>query len=238
MLSGKTYAGRMFIDATYEGDLMAAAGVDYHVGREAASVYGETWNGVQVGVLHHGHHFGKVADRALRRARRSVERRAAPHQRRSAGQLRRRRPPRAGVLLPHVPDRRPDNRIPFPETRRLRSEAVRAAGCASIAAGWDETFAKFDPIPNHKTDTNNHGPISTDNIGCNYDYPEATYERRRAIIREHETYQKGWLYFVANDPRVPARRADARCRPTACRRTSSPTTATGRTRSTSARPGG
>jgi len=72
------------------------------------------------------------------------------------------------------------------------------------AAGWRETFDKFDPIPNRKTDCNNHGPFSTDNIGMNYDYPEASYERRREILREHETYQKGWLYFIANDPRVPA----------------------------------
>jgi hypothetical protein len=71
-------------------------------------------------------------------------------------------------------------------------------------AGWKETFDKFDPIPNRKTDTNNHGPFSTDNIGMNYDYPDASYERRRAIIKEHEDYQKGWLYFIATDPRVPA----------------------------------
>jgi len=56
-LSGKTFSGKMFIDATYEGDLMAAAGVSYHVGREASKVYGEEWNGIQTGVLHHGHHF-------------------------------------------------------------------------------------------------------------------------------------------------------------------------------------
>ena len=60
MLSGKKFAGKMFIDATYEGDLLAAAGVSYHVGREANSVYGEEWNGNQVGILHHGHHFGAV----------------------------------------------------------------------------------------------------------------------------------------------------------------------------------
>ena len=59
-LAGKTFEGKMFIDATYEGDLMAAAGVDYHVGREANSLYGEEWNGSQVGVLHHTHHFGKM----------------------------------------------------------------------------------------------------------------------------------------------------------------------------------
>ncbi|MCA9269899.1 MAG: FAD-dependent oxidoreductase, partial [Planctomycetales bacterium] len=61
-LDGRTYSGRMFIDATYEGDLMAAAGVSYHVGREASSVYQEKWNGVQTGVLHHGHWFKKPVD--------------------------------------------------------------------------------------------------------------------------------------------------------------------------------
>ena len=59
-LSGKTYAGKIFFDATYEGDLIAAAGIDYHVGREANAVYGEEWNGVQVGILHHRHHFGAI----------------------------------------------------------------------------------------------------------------------------------------------------------------------------------
>src|SRR5260221_12556040 len=59
MLDGSTWHGRMFIDATYEGDLMATAGVSYHVGREANATYGEAWNGNQVGVLHHGHHFKK-----------------------------------------------------------------------------------------------------------------------------------------------------------------------------------
>ena len=56
-LCGATYKGRMFIDATYEGDLLAAAGVDYHVGREAIETYDEDWNGVQTGVFHHRHHF-------------------------------------------------------------------------------------------------------------------------------------------------------------------------------------
>ena len=58
-------------------------------------------------------------------------------------------------------------------------------------------------LPNFKTDTNNHGSFSTDNIGMNYDYPEATYERREEILQEHQTYQKGYFYFIANDPRVP-----------------------------------
>ncbi|NBQ59022.1 MAG: FAD-dependent oxidoreductase, partial [Opitutaceae bacterium] len=62
-LSGKTYAGKMFLDATYEGDLMAAAGLDYHVGREARAQYNEELNGVQTGVLHHRHHFGVLKEK-------------------------------------------------------------------------------------------------------------------------------------------------------------------------------
>src|SRR6185295_6799563 len=62
-LSGKTYVGKMFIDATYEGDLMAAAKVDYHVGREANRIFGEEHNGVQTGVLHHQHHFGVLKEK-------------------------------------------------------------------------------------------------------------------------------------------------------------------------------
>ena len=75
--------------------------------------------------------------------------------------------------------------------------------CASSTPAGARRSTSSIPIPNRKTDTNNHGPFSTDNIGLNYDYPEASYERRREILKEHETYQKGWLYFIANDPRVP-----------------------------------
>jgi hypothetical protein len=203
-LSGKRYAGKMFIDATYEGDLMAAAGIDYHVGREANSVYGEKWNGVQTGVLHHKHHFGAVA--------RKISPYIVPGD------------PKSGVLprISAAPpgeygqgDKRlqaycfrmcltdhPDNRVPFPKPAGYDPKQYELL-LRIFEAGWRETFEKFDRIPNRKTDTNNHGPMSTDNIGYNYDYPEASYERRREIIREHETYQKGWLYFIANDPRVP-----------------------------------
>lgn len=205
MLSGKTFAGKMFIDATYEGDLLAAAGVKYHVGREAKSVYGEDWNGVQTGVLHHRHHFGVLPEK--------ISPYVVPGD------------PKSGVL-PRVSAKppgeygagddkvqaycyrmcltdHPENRIPFakPEGYDPKQYELLAR---IYAAGWKETFHKFDPVPNRKTDTNNHGPFSTDNIGMNYDYPEASYERRREILKEHETYQKGWLYFITTDPRVPA----------------------------------
>ncbi|HMV49210.1 MAG TPA: FAD-dependent oxidoreductase [Blastocatellia bacterium] len=96
-------------------------------------------------------------------------------------------------------------------TRRRRRTSRSTARSAPNRSGdrppedrsrWSDKSR--ERIPNRKTDTNNHGPFSTDNIGMNYDYPDASYERRRAIIREHEQYQKGLLWFIANDPRVPA----------------------------------
>ncbi|WP_439481370.1 FAD-dependent oxidoreductase [Cyclobacterium plantarum] len=203
-LSGKEFKGSMFIDATYEGDLMAAAGVSYHVGREANSVYNEEWNGVQTGVYHHRHHF-KVLDQP-------IDPYWVPGD------------PSSG-LLPRISDEdpgvkgegdnkvqaycfrtcmsnHPDNRVPFPRPANYDSTQYELL-VRIFDAGWREWFGKFDMIPNRKTDTNNHGPFSSDNIGMNYDYPEASYERRKEIIKEHEDYQKGLLYFVANDPRVP-----------------------------------
>lgn len=200
-LSGNTYVGKMFIDATYEGDLLAAAGVSYHVGREANSVYGERWNGVQTGVLHHQHWF-----------RHDISPYVVPGDRNS-GLL-------YGVSVddPGVygtGDHRvqaycfrmclsshPDNRVPFPKPDNYSPDNYELLARV-FASGWRETFHKFDPIPNRKTDTNNHGPFSTDFIGMNYDYPEAGYQRRKEIIKEHEEYQKGLMYFLANDPKVP-----------------------------------
>jgi len=64
-------------------------------------------------------------------------------------------------------------------------------------------LTKFYPIPNAKTYTNNFGPFSTDNIGMNFRYSEASYEERSLILEEQKTYQKGYFYFLCNDPRVP-----------------------------------
>ncbi len=201
-LSGNTYAGKVFIDATYEGDLMAAAGVSYHVGREANNVYGEKWNGVQTGVLHHGHWFKS-----------DISPYTVPGDS-TSGLL-------YGISAEHpgeygAGDHRvqaycfrmclsnhPDNRVAFPKPESYNPENYELLARV-FASGWRETFQKFDPIPNRKTDTNNHGPFSTDFIGMNYDYPEASYERRKQIIREHADYQKGLMYFLVNDPKVPA----------------------------------
>lgn len=201
-LSGQSYEGKVFMDATYEGDLMASAGVSYHVGREANSVYNEEWNGVQVGVLHHGHHFGEMnispyvipgdpgSGVLPRISTADPGKRGEGDQRLQAYCFR--------TCLTKVEE----NRIPFVKPEGYDSTQYELL-LRVLDAGWEELFWKFDAIPNAKTDVNNHGPFSFDNIGKNYDYPEASYERRSDIIREHVDYQKGLLYFIANDPRIP-----------------------------------
>jgi hypothetical protein len=201
-LSGKKFKGKMFIDATYEGDLMAAADVSYHVGREANSVYGEKWNGIQTGVLHHDHWFksdispyvipGDSTSGLLYGV--SAEDPGAYGE----GDHRLQAYCFRMCLSNH-----PDNRVPFPKPDHYNPENYELLARV-FASGWRETFRKFDPVPNRKTDTNNHGPFSTDFIGMNYDYPEASYERRKEIVKEHEAYQKGLLYFMANDEKVPS----------------------------------
>lgn len=200
-LSGKTFRGKVFIDATYEGDLMAAAGVNYTVGREANSVYGEQWNGVQKAARHHGHYF-----------KHQISPYVVPGDS-TSGLLPRISPGYPGddgtgddkiqaycfrLCLTKVPE----NKVPI--TMPEGYDTLQYELLARLSqTDWNEFFNKYDPIPNSKTDVNNHGPVSFDNIGMNWDYPEATYERRREIIKEHELYQRGILYFMANQPRVP-----------------------------------
>ncbi|MFT5494790.1 MAG: hypothetical protein ACI9TH_000181 [Kiritimatiellia bacterium] len=199
-LDGKSYAGLIFMDTTYEGDLMAAAGVRYHVGRESNATYGETLNGVQT-LNARKHQFdyptdpyvieGDPASGLLPRIQ------AGPPGKEGEGDHRV-QAYNYRMCLTTVSE----NRIPFaaPAGYDRHQYALLAR---YLKGGWNEVFGKFDAAPNGKTDTNNHGAFSTDNIGMNYDYPDASYARRAEILEEHQTYQKGWLYFLANDPSVP-----------------------------------
>ena len=199
-LSGNTYQGSVFLDCTYEGDLMASSGVSYFVGRESNSVYGESLSGVQIKRARSHQFKGRVDPFVIKGD------------------------PSSG-LLARISDQSPgnegegdskmqaynfrlcltqveDNRIAFPKPDQydpLQYELL----LRTLIQDSRHVFGKFDPIPNAKTDTNNHGPFSTDNIGMNYLYPEAGYEERKEIILEHERYQKGYFYFLCNDPRVP-----------------------------------
>jgi hypothetical protein len=200
MESGRWIQGKMFIDATYEGDVMARAGCRYHVGREANSVYGETLNGVQV-AHSRSHQFIKDVDPYVKPG--------DP----SSGLLpliQSTPPGRDGEGDSHLQAYNfrmcttdvPENRRPWPMPAGYdpaRYELVlRNCEAGDHRVPWNPIF-----MPNRKTDTNNNFAISTDFIGANYDYPEADYQTRDRIFREHVQYQLGLMYTLAYNPRVP-----------------------------------
>ncbi|HEY7157048.1 MAG TPA: FAD-dependent oxidoreductase [Gemmataceae bacterium] len=200
MEAGETYRGKMFLDATYEGDLMAAAGVSYHVGREANKTYGETLNGVQVKNASH-HQFLKKVDPYIKPGEPS------------SGLL-----PRVHSGPPGIDgegDRRvqaynfrlcatdrPENRRPWPRPdgydEKQYELLLRNFEAGDLRLPWNPIL-----MPNRKTDANNNFAFSTDDIGANYDYPEADYAARARIGKEHVDYQKGLMWTLANHPRVP-----------------------------------
>ncbi|MBX2922047.1 MAG: FAD-dependent oxidoreductase [Chitinophagaceae bacterium] len=192
---------KMFLDCSYEGDLMAKAGVSYIVGREANSTYNETYNGVQ---LREKHQFPDGVD---------------PY--RIPGK------PESGLLWgisngtlaeQGAGDRKvqaynfriclsddPSNSIPITQPGNYDAAKYELLlrvieKNTSLPLG---TYLKIDHMPNHKTDINNNGAFSTDMIGMNYTYPEADHATRQCITKAHEEYVKGLLYFIGNDPRVP-----------------------------------
>ncbi len=200
METGDTYAGKVFIDATYEGDLMAKAGVSYHVGREANKTYGETLNGVQVKNAIQ-HQFVKKVDPYVKPGDPSSGLLPGVH----AG------PPgndgdgdqrvQAYNYRLCATDRA-DNRRPWPKPANYDEKQYELL-LRNFEAG--DHRIPWNPIlmPNRKTDTNNNFAFSTDDIGRNYDYPDGDYATREKIVREHIAYQQGLMWTLANHPRVP-----------------------------------
>lgn len=212
MESGKTFSGLMFIDATYEGDLMAKAGVSYHVGRESNSVYNETMNGVQTILYRKWEDGTHAANMKNHNFRRPVDPYVIPGD------------PTSGVL-PGVQSGSPgkygagdhriqaynfrtcltdakENQIPFPKPKGydpLRYELL----LRYLKTGIFDVMNLSTPMPNHKTDTNNKGAFASDNIGMNYEYPDGDYATREQIFQDHVEYQQGLMWFLVNDSRVP-----------------------------------
>ncbi|MBL9190286.1 MAG: FAD-dependent oxidoreductase [Opitutaceae bacterium] len=200
MESGRAFAGKMFIDATYEGDLLAKAGVSYHVGREANAVYGETINGVQAGHAV-SHQFTKKVDPYVRPG-----------------------DPTSG-LLPGIEAGGPgeefsgDRKVQAYNFRMTTTDVPENRRAWEKPANYDERWFElalrnveagdhrisWNPVwmPNRKTDTNNNFAISTDFIGQNWDYPEADYAARAKIVQAHVDWQKGLMWTYAHHPRVP-----------------------------------
>ncbi|MCC5844528.1 MAG: FAD-dependent oxidoreductase [Verrucomicrobia bacterium] len=218
MLGGLSVRARYFMDATYEGDLLAKAGVGFHVGRESNAVHGETINGVQVRA-HHQFTFpvdpyvveGDPGSGTLPGVRQEE---AAPDgsgdQMIQAYNFR--------MCMTDDPDLRiawekPDgyDDAEFELARRWFRHPQQGYnallhferdGDVVPPTKFDLLTAKTD-AGFRKTDTNNHGPFSSDFIGRNWAWPQADYATREKIFQEHVTYQKGLYWFMANDPSVP-----------------------------------
>lgn len=199
--AGQRFEGKVFIDATYEGDLMASAGVRFTVGREANATYGETLNGVQLQNTTN-HQFTLDVDpyRVPGDPHSGLVRRVSAEPPAPEGTADTRiQAYTYRMCLTDVPA----NRVPFAKPKGYDASQYTLLK-RYMDAGYRNFFEKFDRIPNGKTDTNNFGAFSFDNIGMNYGYPEGSDAARAAIAREHTLYQQGLLWFMANDPGVPA----------------------------------
>lgn len=193
---------KVFIDCTYEGDLMAAAGVSCCIGRESNDVYGESWNGVQ---LMTGHQFPDGVDPFVRKGDPSSGLLWGV----SAQEL---LPDGSGDSLVQAYNYRIcltdslENMIPITRPENYDSTRYELALRLMEAQPDKRTLNDYfiwSRMPGRKTDINNRGGFSTDMIGMNYAWPEAGYEEREAIIRAHTDYTKGLLWFYGHDERVP-----------------------------------
>lgn len=223
LLGGMRVRARMFIDATYEGDLMAAAGVPFTVGREANATYNETLNGAQVRQWHQFSHRVDPYIRAGDASSGLLPNVIADDMTQRLGQGDRKvQAYNFRVCMTNAPDLRIAWQKPASFDPRLYVLATRwfnsdmDASNDPLPAGRDPlTPRKFDVFPQRlpggfgKTDTNNFGPVSSDFIGANWDWPEANYERREQLFQAHVSYQQGLYWHLANDPAIPQKHRDA-----------------------------
>lgn len=202
---GREFAGKMFIDASYEGDLMPGAGVTFTVGREANATHGETYNGLQSaratknqlrdgidpyltpGIPASGRLPGVNADAGGTDG--SADSRLQAYCFR--------------MVLTDVAA----NRVPVAQPAGYH-EAEYELLFRSIEAGQTSGFFKLDLMPNRKTDSNNSGGISTDLIGKNHgpgwNWATLDHDERLALAKQHENWQRGLIWTLQNHPRVPA----------------------------------
>jgi len=196
-----TVAAKIFMDCSYEGDLMAKAGVSYHVGRESNSTYGETINGVQ---LLDGHQFPEGVDpykiKGDPQSGILLGINTEPLKQNGTGDAKV-QAYNYRITLTNVPE----NRIEITKPDNYDATNYELLKRQKEIQPWKSIQDVFiwSLMPNGKTDINNRNGFSTDMIGMNWRYPEADYFERKEIIKAHEDYTKGLLYFVANDISVP-----------------------------------
>lgn len=204
MRNGARFEGAIFADATYEGDLMAQAGVDFTWGRESSAQYGESLAGVRPKDRNHQFDFPVSAYDENGRLLPEIQK--EPRGEIGAGDRKVQAYNYRMILTNN-----PDNRIPFakPATydpnrfdlaARFFAEFVKQKG---RAPRMNEILLPAQIAGDRKWDFNNRGPFSTDYIGRSWDYPNASYKRRIAVRLDHKRYTEELFYFLTTDPRVP-----------------------------------
>jgi hypothetical protein len=198
MENGDRFAARIFADCTYEGDLMAQAGVSYTWGRESAEQYGESLAGVRSETPYHQFlvNLSPYAEGRKLLPEISAEPAGQPGSADRKVQAYNFR-----MIFSHDPA----NQAAYPkpdhyDPTRFELFARLLKAKPDLKMGQ---VLSIGAIPNQKADINNNGPFSTDYIGKSWDYPNAGYQRRAEIWRDHEEYTKQLMWFLAHDSRVP-----------------------------------
>ena len=204
--NGNSASGKIFMDTSYDGDLMARAGVNCVYGRESNSEYGEILNGLQVGARHSPHNFQwqvdpyKIPGKPESGLIEGV----------SEGEFSMSENGKADKLYQSFCFRMfasQKDPIPWPKPDEYRPERYellkRYINSAPSSEWWNLIYSR-GPLKLNVGDCNNAGPVSLDYVGGNFGWIEGSYEEREKIYQDHVNYQKGFMYFLANDPSIPA----------------------------------
>ena len=201
---GREFPGTMFIDCSYEGDLLPGAGVSFTIGREANATHGENINGIQTALA------------TKNQIRSGIDPYVIPGDP-SSGLLPGVNPDAGGAdgsadhrlqafCFRMVLTDKAENRVMIPQPSGYNPTDYELLFRA-IEAGQSGDFFKLSRMPNRKTDSNNAGGMSNDFIGMNYgpDWNWATlnHDQRDAIAKKHENWQRGLVWTLQNHPRVP-----------------------------------
>jgi hypothetical protein len=203
MENGEQYTARVFADCTYEGDLMAQAGVSFTWGRESSAQYGESLAGVRGETPKHQFLVDIPARDATGRLLLEISAEPAGEPGAADRKVQ-------AYNFRMILSRDPANQMQYPKPVSYNVARYELFAHLLVAMQKKEGRApklgeviSISPIPNQKADMNNQGAFSTDYIGKSWEYPNASYARRAEIWRDHEEYTKGFFWFLAHDPRVP-----------------------------------
>ena len=204
--NGTAARARIFMDTTYEGDLMARAGVDHVAGRESNAEFGEKLNGIQIGARSSPHNFQWRVDPYVEPGNPAsgvidgVD--ATPCSLEDHGKPDKRYQPFCFRVFATKRDP-----IPWPKPVDYKLERYellkRYVNAAPSSQWWNLVYSR-GPLKLNEGDCNAAGPVSLDFVGGSLHWAEASYEERERIFQDHVNYQQGYLYFLANDPSIPA----------------------------------